>query len=139
MTIPTDLDPASLGTSVSRFKPFVTLETLRGLCQGTSVLTELLDQVLSNALRYAESVCRFNQIVIKHKGAFDAQGERAEIEKVRGSIHDSFIDDVNILIRVMRKQGKDVRWSDALDNQRVRYGCLSLTLSFEILAEQKAA
>lgn len=136
--VPSQLDSDSLERSVSRFKPFVQLEDLRRECEGQDVLVELLDQVLSGALRYAESICIFNQILIKHKGVVcDEQGERAEIEAVRSSIHDAFIADVNILARTMRKFGKNVSWCDALGGDRSRYGRLSLTLSFEIL-KQKA-
>ncbi len=130
---------AGFGLSVSGFKPSVALNDLRAMCDGNEMLSELLDTVIASALRYAETVCRFQQIVAKQGQAFDDQGVKAEIEAVRGSAHTAFITDVNVLARMMRKSQKDASWCDRLNGERARYGRLSLTLSFEYLLTQKVA
>ena len=132
-----DIDKTELEQSVKKFKPIVTLSRLEKLCKGDEVLSDLLREVKAGALRYTESVCRFQQILLKYGGAFDEDGERAEIEKVRGSIHDVFIDDVNILVRNLGRRRIDNSWADAFGGSRARYGQLALTLAFEILTSEE--
>lgn len=123
-------DLADLTRSGERFKIIVPLKTLQSECD-TEILKELFENLIDNALRYAESVCRFQRIVMSTAGTFDADGERQAIEDVRGSVHDSFMDMVNILSRTMVRAGKPTLWRTLVGENRAALGRFALTLAFE--------
>jgi hypothetical protein len=128
-------DVADLTASIKRFKIIVPLESIKSQCDG-EILSQLFDNMLDLALHYTESICRFKRIVNKFGGSFDESGERAAIEEVRGSIHDSFIVSVNVLCRMMLKAGKSVEWRDRIGEDRAALGRFALTLSFEAIRSQ---
>ena len=133
----TQIDTEMLERSVGRFKPRVTVEALRSLCRDNEFLSEILEGLINDALRYTESICKFEQIRLKYSSAFDQNGEREEIEKVRGSIHDVFIQSVNVLSRSMARAGKDITWRSKIGESRAHLGCFALLISFEIVTNQK--
>lgn len=133
----TQIDEQMLERSVGRFKSRVTAESLRRLCNDNEFLSEILEKLIDDALRYTESICKFEQIRLKYQGTFDENGERAEVEQVRGSIHDVFIQDVNILSRSMARAGKDITWRSKVGESRAHLGCFALLLSYEIVTDQK--
>ncbi len=113
--------------------PFVSLGELREACSGDETLSELLDEMLGYCLRYAETVCQFEQVVM-------AGGDRAEIDAIRGTVHDATMDAINILSRNLQKRGKDNQWIAKIVNDRAKYGKMAILLAFEkILSEPQTA
>jgi hypothetical protein len=134
MTIPNGIDMTELEQSTKKIKVPVSVDSLQNQCD-SGVLSEIFLEFLDSALRYTESVCRFQQIVEKYAGAFDEDGEREEIENVRGSIHDLFIANVNILARMMFRYGKDGSWRDKIGEDRASLGRFALCISFQFLKQ----
>lgn len=116
--------------------PFITLQSLESLCQGET-LQLCLEDVAMHSLRYAETVCRFQQIV-GHGQQSNEDGTREEIEKVRSSTHDACIASINILSRSMKKAGKNNDWITKLSSGgRAAYGKFAILLAFEIVLQEK--
>ncbi len=129
-------DAVAISTAFSGFKVIVPLQDLKSQCQDNPMLVELFDNLLDSALRYAESVCRFQQIVDKNYESVDPIGDRQAIEDVRGSIHEGFNDLVNILSRTMARNGKDASWRSKIGENRATLGRFALTLSFEYVKSE---
>lgn len=135
MTIPQGIDFPALEQAVGQRAISVSLESLQFECD-TEILRELLENLLGLALRYTESVCRFQQIVEKYGHTFDEQGERSQIEKVRGTTHESFNEAVTILCRTMSRQGKNTLWYDKVGKEdRARLGRFALSIAFEFIKQ----
>ncbi|MDP1625161.1 MAG: hypothetical protein Q8L64_05315 [bacterium] len=130
-------DKADLARSGERFKIIVPLKALEAQCD-TPILKELFENMVNDALRYAESVCRFQRIVTATAGIFDEQGERQAIEDVRGNIHDSFIGSVNILCRMMLRSGNPEKgsWRNLIGEDRAALGRFALTIAFEYIRRE---
>ena len=112
--------------------PYASLVQLETLCQGDEVLESCLDDVISYSLRYAETVCRFEQIVLGEGQVANEDGQREEIELVRSTIHDSTIDAINILSRNLKRSGKENSWITKLTNGgRAAYGKFAVLIAFE--------
>lgn len=119
--------------------PFVSLQSLESLCQGNETLEVCLRDVVVYSLRYAETVCRFEQIVLRGQQS-NEDDTRKEIEHVRSSIHDATISNINILARSLRKEGKDNQWvSKLVQGGRAAYGKFSLLLAFEIALQERCS
>lgn len=112
--------------------PYTSLARLETECHRDEVLESCLDDVVAYSLRYAETVCRFEQIVIGEGQTANEDGQREEIERVRSTIHDSTIDAINVLSRNMKKAGKDNSWISKLTNGgRAAYGKFAILIAFE--------
>ena len=72
------------------------------------ILTELVDDLISQALKYAK-------MRIDWYGF--SREERAEKDSLRSSIHDRFIDNLNILNRYLTKEGMETLETD--DDRKV--------------------
>ncbi len=125
-------------TEMVGFKnPFITLGNLEALCEGDEVLTDCLQTMVIDSLRYAETVCRFEQIVARGQVS-NENGDREEIERVRSSVHDTTISSINILSRTLSRKGKDNKWiSKVAAGDRAGYGKFALMIAFEIVLHQK--
>jgi hypothetical protein len=112
--------------------PFITLEGLEALCEGDEILSCCLKSMAINSLRYAETVCRFEQVVALGQIS-NENGDREEIERIRSTVHDTTITSVMILIRTLRRAGKDTQWfSNVSVGGRAGYGKFALLIAFEI-------
>ncbi len=117
--------------------PFISLEDLESACQGDEALEYYLSEVISYSLKYTETVCRFEQIVLKGQVS-NENGEREEIELVRSTIHDSTIDAINALSRALKKAGKDNKWISSISQWgRPGYGKASILWAFEFARNHK--
>ncbi|MEK7646405.1 MAG: hypothetical protein AAB381_01795 [Patescibacteria group bacterium] len=113
--------------------PFISLQSLESLCQGNETLEECLRDMVTYSLRYAETVCRFEQIVARGQDS-NQDGAREEIERVRSTIHDSTIDAIKILSRTMRTHGKDNGWISKMHTiGRAGYGKFAILIAFEVV------
>lgn len=111
--------------------PFISLQSLESLCQGDETLEECLRDTVMLSLRYAETVCRFKEIVLRGQQS-NEDGERKEIEQVRSTVHDSTIASINILSRRLKLAGKDNTWISKLKaGKRASYGKFAILLAFE--------
>ncbi|MEI8249430.1 MAG: hypothetical protein WCG07_02970 [Candidatus Taylorbacteria bacterium] len=111
---------------------YVTLADLEALCVGNEILESCLREAVSYSLRYAETVCRFEQIVLGQGQTANEDGQREEIERIRSTIHDSTIDAINVLSRNLKKAGKENGWISKLTTGgRAAYGKLAILLAFE--------
>lgn len=130
-------DVTRLTRSCSKFKILVPLKDLEAQCD-SAILKELFENLLDNALRYSESVCRFQRVVTEVAAgkSFDPAGEREAIESIRGSIHDNFIASVNILSRMMARAHKDITWRTRAGEDRAALGRFALTMSFEYVKNE---
>lgn len=113
----------------TRREPLVKEEYLFELCEGDQGLTELLEDMLEYFYRYTRDVCE--QEALKSD---DMQGNMEEIkalENPRTVLHNAMMDSVKILIRNLRKKGKDVSWAAPLDNAgREVYAWLAFQTTF---------
>jgi len=113
--------------------PFISLQSLESLCQGNETLEECLRDMVMYSLRYAETVCRFEQIVSRGQES-NQDGAREEIERVRSTIHDSTIDAIKILSRTMKNHGKDNQWIAKMNTiGRAGYGKFAILVAFEVV------
>jgi hypothetical protein len=112
---------------------YISLHSLESLCQGNETLEECLHDMVMYSLRYAETVCQFGQIVARGQES-NQDGSRAEIERVRSTIHDSTIDTINILSRTLGKYGKNNEWiSNMRSVGRAAYGKFAILIAFEVV------
>ncbi len=138
MTIPTEVrDQATLvavkAQEMNGYKnPYITLQSLESLCLGNETLEVCLRDVVISSLRYAETVCKFEQIVARGQQS-NEDDTRKEIEHVRSTIHDVTISNINILARVLKQSGKDNKWVSVMaERGRAGYGKFALILAFEV-------
>lgn len=103
--------------------PFIDLSSLKSLCQENETLSDCLRDFVQYSLRYAETVCRFEMIVL-------SGGSRAEIDAVRSTVHDATIDAINILLRALKGAKKESKWASKLTD-RTAYGKFALLIGFE--------
>lgn len=117
--------------------PFITLQSLEILCQGDETLMECLHDMVMYSLRYAETVCQFEQIASRgHESLVD--GTRAEIDRVRTSIHDATMTTINVLSRCLKRANKDNQWISKLSiGGRPAYGKFALLIAFEVILQGK--
>ncbi len=136
MTVLSHEDQEKLLKSLPKFKIVVPLETIESECD-SEILKKLLEDLLDLALRYAESVCRWQRIVKENGASFDEQGTRASIEDTRTRIHDAFDSQVNILCRTLSQHGKSTKWRDSVGHDRPAAGRLALCLSFQYIKQKE--
>ena len=143
MTIPTNALGAASTVAPEAEKrstvqnPYIPLRDLESLCSGDEILMECLRDVVSYALRYTETVCRFKQIVLggQHN---NESGERKEIEKLRTGTHDAAIDSVNALSRTLKKLNLDISWMRRVTaEERAGYGKFLVILAFEVVLQSQ--
>lgn len=119
-----------------RTNPFISLRDLESLCEGDENLEPCLRSMVSYSLRYTETVCQFEQVVMRGQVS-NVDGERAEIERIRSTIHDSTIDSINILSRSLAKAGKDNSWiSRLVSGGRAAYAKFAILIAFEIATQE---
>ena len=117
--------------------PFISFESLESLCQGNETLEICLLEVRTYSLRYAETVCRFEQILAKGQIS-NENGERKEIETIRGSIHEATIASINSLARAMKVCGKDNSWIKLVSlSGRASYGKFAVLVAFEVVLRKE--
>lgn len=112
--------------------PYVSLVKLEETCKGNEILEERLQDFVLHALRYAETVCRFEQIVAKRTESTQ-DGSLAEIETIRTRTHDATISSIDILARSLKKSSKVTEWYAMLAGSRAAYGKFALLIAFEIV------
>lgn len=119
--------------------PYIKLHDLESLCHGNEILEACLEDMVNYSMRYAETVCRFEQIVATSEGQnFSEDGIREEIELVRSTIHDSTIDAINVLSRNLKNSGKDNGWlKPILSQDRPAYGKFAILIAFEAIANNQ--
>jgi hypothetical protein len=131
-----DVPPKAQGMKGLK-NPFISFESLDALCQGNETLEDCLRDMVTYSLRYAETVCRFEQVVARGQES-NMDGTRAEIEQIRGTVHDATIASINILIRVLKKAGKDTTWSSKMvTGGRAAYGKLAILIAFEYVLRKE--
>lgn len=115
--------------------PFVSLHDLEALCEGDEDLQICLKDVIQYSLRYAETVCAFEQIVLRGQQSNEDES-RKQIEVVRSTIHDATIDAVNILARQLKRAGQSNQWIQKLKaGNRAAYGTFAVLIAFEFVLE----
>ena len=129
-------DKSQILGSSSKPKVIVPLETLRSECD-SEILRELFDNMLDFALRYTESVCRWQRLAVENSGTFDEHGTRQAIEDTRHTVHNAFNDHVNILSRTMSRHGKSTKWRELIGHDRSAIGRFALTISFEYIKKSE--
>ncbi|PJE74235.1 MAG: hypothetical protein COV01_01940 [Candidatus Taylorbacteria bacterium CG10_big_fil_rev_8_21_14_0_10_41_48] len=129
-------DATQLKEAGTSFKVIVPLETLRSECD-SDILKELFVGMLDLAIRYTESVLRWQRLIEESGASFDEPGTRQAIEDVRTSVHDAFNDHVNILSRMMARTGKKNQWRSQIGDSRAALGRFALTLSFEYIRQME--
>ncbi len=136
MTISPELIEATVASKAHGMggvkNPYISFQELETLCEGNLILESCLSDFISLALRYAGTVCRFEQIITRGQES-NEEGDREEIEKVRSTIHDSTIDSINILSRSLKANGLDSRWISTVScSGRAGYGKFAILIAFEI-------
>jgi hypothetical protein len=117
--------------------PFISLQSLEALCQGNETLEFCLKEVVIISLRYAETVCRFEQIIRRGQQS-NEDDTRKEIETLRTAVHDSTIDSINVLARNLRKAGKDNGWvKQLIAGQRPAYAKFAILIAFEVVLQER--
>jgi hypothetical protein len=127
-------DVADLLLASKQFKILVPLETLRSMCDN-EILTELFENMIDYALRYTESVCRWQRMAMEDPSSFDDRATRQAIEDTRHTVHTAFNDHVNILSRTMVLLGKSTKWRELIGHNRPDLGRFALALSFEYIKQ----
>ncbi|MEI6346181.1 MAG: hypothetical protein WCO79_03025 [bacterium] len=111
--------------------PFVSIEQLEAECYGDPLLEEILHDTLEQCDRYTETVLQFEQVILRGLDA-NADGTRAEIDGIRKRVHDTTIEQINILARSLRKAGRNTDWLTKVTvASRAGYAKFALTTSFE--------
>lgn len=117
--------------------PFISFESLDTLCQGDETLEDCLREVVTYSFRYTETVCRFEQVIARGQES-NEDGTREEIERIRGPVHDATIASINILIRVLKRCGRDTAWVDKLVvGGRAAYGKFAILIAFEYVLRKE--
>ena len=80
------------------------------------------NDVLAKAIKYA------NIRAMWHTSF--SQTDRIEKDDIRTSAHDSFITNLNMLVRYMESQGKDISWITTLGSNRKRIGDFACYLAY---------
>ncbi len=113
----------------------VSVDYLESLVLGNEDLVEVFEEMVINCLRYTETVCKFEIILMNDD---EDRDKLIEIDNIRKTVHDVTIDSINILARSLRNQNLDVEWVDKFSGNRAAYGRFAISLAFEkILKERK--
>ena len=142
MTIPTTVEvvaphvPIKARAREGVQNPFISLQSLETLCKGDETLMELLRDMVTYSLRYAETVCQFEIIALRGNDAL-VDGTRAQIDAVRKNIHNTTIDAINILARTLVRTGKDGKWITKMRSGRTEYGKFAILIAFEYINQPK--
>ncbi len=136
MTISPDLIEAPVASKAQIMSgtknPYISFQELETLCQDNETLQMCLQDFANLALRYAGTVCRFEQIVACGQES-NEDGVREEIEHVRSTIHNSTIESINILSRNLRLFGIANSWiAKVVSGGRAGYGKFAILIAFEI-------
>ncbi|HVU06798.1 MAG TPA: hypothetical protein VHE10_03375 [Candidatus Paceibacterota bacterium] len=126
-------DKNRLTQTSSRFKIIAPLEEIKSECEGNEILTELFENMIDFALRYAESVCRWQRMAVETPDEFDAIGTRQAIEDTRRTVHNAFIEHVNILSRTLVRQGRKAEWRGRVGHDRAALGRFAIVIAFEYI------
>jgi hypothetical protein len=119
-----------------RKNPYITIEQLHDLSEGNEVLEFYTKDMVVHCIRYAETLCRFSQIVMNSSSLVD--GTREEIERVRSTSHDATISSINILSRLFKKYGKDSKWlQPIMAEKRASYGKFAILIAFEAVRTEQ--
>lgn len=118
--------------------PFISLQSLESLCLGSETLDFCLREMVILSLRYAETVCRFEQIVRRGQES-NEDDTRKEIEALRSAVHDSTISAINLLSRNMKKVERDNSWiADLSSGGRAAYGKFAILIAFEVVLRERS-
>ena len=130
-------DVSAKADQMKGFKnPYILLRDLEVLCSGNETLEECLHGVINLSIRYAETVCRFEQIVAQGQIS-NENGMRKQIEEVRSTTHDTTINEINILSRVLKNQGKDNTWLKLIAaSGRAGYAKFAILTAFQAVLSQ---
>lgn len=84
-------------------------ETIMKVCRSSDLLTELKDDFLSSATRYAR---------IRVDWHLSDRDVRTDMDDMRSRSHDAFIDACNALSRTMVTEGLEISWREKLGVDR---------------------
>ena len=118
--------------------PFITLQSLETQCKGNEALEFCLRAMVISSLQYAETVCRFEQIIARGQQS-NEDDERKEIESLRTAVHDATMDSINLLARSLKNVGKDNGWIlDLKAGQRAAYAKFAILIAFEVVLQERS-
>lgn len=132
-----DVLPKALA-NVGFINPFITLSELEELCNGNETLMYCFEGMILSSLRYAETVCRFEQIVRRGQTS-NEDDTRKEIETLRSAVHDSTIASIDLLSRNLKKHQKNNDWIGKMAGNRAAYGKFAILIAFEVVLQQGGA
>lgn len=116
--------------------PFITLSVLTLQCGGNEILENLLKEMVIMSLRYAETVCRFEQIVLRGQQS-NENDEREEIERIRSTVHDATITSINVFVRNLKKSDVECSWVSKLTaGSRAAYAKFAILIAFEAALQE---
>lgn len=130
-----DVTHSAQGHSSAVINPFITLQSLESLCQGNETLDYCLHEMVIDCLRYAQTICRYKQVVLRGQVS-NEDDARKDIEILRTAIHDATMDSINLLVRNLKKAGKETPWISMMMGNRAAYGKFALLIAFEIVQKE---
>jgi hypothetical protein len=122
-------------SSFEGLEPVISETDLRSLCEGNSELEDLLESMLTYALRYAVDVWNMHTFV-NNGGlmAEDGSEKFAEIDSARTRLHNALVDSIAILSRALSKSDKNNEWVRDLSGnsglERAKCGAFALLLVY---------
>lgn len=127
---PEEHDSLDILASEEVRRPIVSLQELEALCGDEEVLKELLAEMVQSCLKYTITVAKWQESHAKNRG--EITEDFLDTDKLRTSVHDRTINDINIFSRTLKKFGKDNSFMDkaGMDGKnRAAYGKFALTLT----------
>lgn len=121
--------------SENRLKPVVDVAYLESLCEGSELLENLLQEMLTYCYRYAETSIRFRQ-ALQELDNPDKAKEIAALDEETRTVHNAAIDSINLFSRELAKAGKDNSWMEKVVGHRAYYAKFIFTLVFDEIARE---
>lgn len=118
----------------------VNLEQVKEICETDLDLKKYYDEMIEYFYRYTENVCEYNEILEGDLTDSETNDSFQEIETFRKRLHDTMMDSVIILARLMNKKEKSGSWIEKLGNHRVNFANLALATTYrELLKEREVS
>jgi hypothetical protein len=117
--------------ALAKEKPVVTEERLHELCEGNTLLGDLVVSAIKYSCLYTEDVLQMQEFIATGKvGDAEFAQELAEMDSARTRLHNATIDAYNILSRGLARFEKDNSWRAELTD-RVSIGLLAIQLGVQ--------
>ncbi|MDB5244451.1 MAG: hypothetical protein JWN18_321 [Parcubacteria group bacterium] len=119
----------SAETHLKELLPVISEQALRALCKGDPTLEQLFNELIKYSCRYAADVMRMQEALIA-TGTPDSVAsaeEFAQADASRTRLHNTTIDQFNILSRALARAGRDNEWRRELHG-RADMGLLAVQL-----------